>query len=159
MSLPTSTLDSMDALAWLNADVSAVEGVTPAIAKTLLNAFSIATVRDLLEHYPHQGKYRDIGEQVLIAQALIGEHVTVVGTLGPWNVIRPKGRRMTIAKAKITDESRSSVEISYFNQEWVTKRILPGTRVAASGTLEQFRSTLQLRNAKVVVLGEGDTID
>src|SRR3712207_2717475 len=101
MSLPTSTLDSMDALAWLDADVSAVDGVKPAVASTLRNAFGIATVRDLLEHYPHQGKYRDIGEHVQIAHAQVGEPVTVVGTLGPWNVIRPKGRRMTIAKAKI----------------------------------------------------------
>ena len=149
----------MDALAWLEADVAAVEGVRPAIANTLRTAFGIETVRDLIEHYPHQGKYRDIGEHVLIADAQLGEPVTIVGTLGPWNVIRPRGRKMTIAKAKITDESGGRVEVSFFNQEWMTKRLPAGTRVAASGTLEDFRGTLQVKNAKLVVLGEGETVD
>ena len=149
----------MDALAWLEADVDAVDGVSAAAAKTLRTTFGIHTVRDLLEHYPHPGKYRDIGEQVLVADAPLGEQVTVVGTLGAWNVIRPRGRRMTIAKAKITDASGGKVEVSFFNQEWMTKRIPAGTRVAASGTLENFRSTLQLKGAKMTVLGEGETID
>src|SRR5688572_26391415 len=95
----------MDALAWLESDVESVDGVTPTAARALRASFGIATVRDLLEHYPHQNKYRDIGEQVLIADAPLGEQVTIVGTLGSWNVIRPRGRKMTIAKAKITDES------------------------------------------------------
>ena len=149
----------MDALAWLEADVRAVQGVTATVANTLRTTFGIETVRDLVEHYPRQGKYRDIGEQVLIADAPLGEQVTVVGTLGSWNVIRPRGRKMTIAKARITDESGGRVEVSFFNQEWMTKRIPSGTRVAASGLLEQFRSTLQLKNAKMTVLGEGETVD
>ena len=149
----------MDALAWLEADVSAIDAVRPAVANTLRTTFGIETVRDLLEHYPHQGKYRDIGEHVLIADAVLGEPVTIVGTLGSWNVIRPRGRKMTIAKATITDESGGRVEVSFFNQEWMTKRLPPGTRVAASGALERFRSALQVKNAKLVVLDEGETVD
>ena len=148
-----------DALAWLEADVADVPGVSPTVARTLATTFEIATVRDLLEHYPHQGKYRDIGEHVLITNATIGDVITVVGVLGSWNVIRPRGRRMTIAKTTVTDDSGGRVEVSFFNQEWMTKRLPAGTRVAASGTLETFRSTLQLKNAKVVVLGEGETVD
>ena len=159
MSLATSTLDSMDALAWLEADVAAVDGVRPAVANVLRTMFGITTVRELLEHYPHQNKYRDIGEHVLIADAQLGEPVTVVGTLGSWNIIRPRGRRMTIAKTTVTDESRARVEVSFFNQEWMAKRLPAGTRVAASGSLEQFRGALQLKNAKIVVLGEGETVD
>ena len=149
----------MDALAWLEADVDAVEGVTAPAAKTLRTTFEIETVRDLLEHYPHQGRYRDIGEHVAIADAPLGEAVTVVGTLGSWNVIRPRGRRMTIAKTALVDDAGGRVELSFFNQEWMTKRLPAGTRVAASGTLEHFRSTLQLKGAKVTVLGEGETVD
>src|SRR5688572_7571880 len=149
----------MDALAWLEADVADVPGVSAAVARTLATTFEITTVRDLVEHYPHQGKYRDIGEHVLIRDAAIGDVITVVGVLGSWNVIRPRGRRMTIAKTTVTDDSGGRVEISFFNQEWMTKRLPPGTRVAASGTLESFRTTLQLKNAKVVVLGEGETVD
>jgi ATP-dependent DNA helicase RecG len=149
----------MDALAWLQADVGAVDGVSATVATTLRTTFGIETVRDLLEHYPHQGKYRDIGEQVLVADAPLGEQVTVVGTLGRWNIIRPRGRRMTIAKAQIVDASGGRVEVSFFNQEWMAKRHPAGTRVAVSGTLEQFRSALQLRNAKMTVLSEGETVD
>ena len=148
-----------DAQAWLAADVTDVPGVSATVATTLATTFEITTVRDLLEHYPHQGKYRDIGEHVLIVDAAIGDVITVVGVLGTWNVIRPRGRKMTIAKTMVTDDAGGRVEISFFNQEWMAKRLPAGTRVAASGTLESFRSTLQLKNAKVVVLGEGETVD
>ncbi|HVM21463.1 MAG TPA: ATP-dependent DNA helicase RecG [Egibacteraceae bacterium] len=149
----------MDARAWLDAEIAAVPGVSPRLAGALGRSLDLHTVRDLLEHYPHQGKYRDIGEQVPVAQAPLGEPVTIVGTIGSWNIVRPRGRRMTIAKAKVVDDAGGRVEVSFFNQEWMPKRLPAGSRVAASGTLEQFKSTLQLRNAKVVVLGEGETVD
>ncbi len=149
----------MDADAWLDADVSEVEGVTRRAATTLREVFGIATVRDLLEHYPHQGKYRDVGEHLPVAAAPVGEPVTVVGTVASWRVVRPRGRKLTIATARVVDDAGDAVEASFFNQEWRARQTGAGTRVAVSGTLERFRSTLQLRNPKVVVLGAGEVVD
>ncbi|CAN5708394.1 ATP-dependent DNA helicase RecG [soil metagenome] len=153
------TAVTTDAQAWLAAPVSSVEGVTGRAATTLERALGIVAVRDLLEHYPHQGRYRDIGEQVALADAPLGEPVTIVGTIGRWNVIRPRGRRLPIAKAQVVDDGGGRVEASFFNQEWRARQTPAGTRVAVSGTLERFRSALQVRNPKLVVLEEGEAPD
>jgi len=159
MTAATPTTTSSEAQAWLDADVALVEGVTSRAARTLRQALGIATVRDLLEHYPHQGRYRDIGEQVALSDAPLNEPVTIVGTVARWNVIRPRGRRLTIAKAQLVDDAGGRVEASFFNQEWRARQTPAGTRVAVSGTLERFRSALQLRNPKLVVLDEGEAPD
>ena len=149
----------MDARALLEAGVTVIAGVSPTVAATLENTFGIQTVRDLLEHYPHQEKYRDIGAHLPIAQAPVGEAVTIVGTITGWSVARPRGRKMTIAKATIEDGSGGRVEAAFFNQEWRARQSPAGTRVAISGTLERFRTTLQLRNGKLVVLAPDETVD
>lgn len=124
-----------------------------------LSALGIETVRDLLEHYPHAGKYRDIGAQLPARDAPLGEPVTLVGTISSWQLVRPRGRKLTIAKAKLRDDLGGVVEIALFNQDWRIKAQPAGTRVAASGVLERFRSTLQLRNAKIAVLGDEEQFD
>jgi ATP-dependent DNA helicase RecG len=143
----------------LEVEVSAIAGVRPAVAATLHDTFGITTVRDLLEHYPRQGKYRDIGEHLPISQAPLGEQVTVVGTITGWSVARPRGRRMTIAKATVADGSGVTVEVPFFNQEWRAKQHPKGTRVALSGVMDTFGARRQLKNAKLVVLAPDETVD
>ncbi|MBA2530051.1 MAG: ATP-dependent DNA helicase RecG [Euzebyales bacterium] len=142
----------LHAPSWLDARVGEVEGVSARAARTLSSALGIETVRDLLEHYPRQGRYRDIGAYLPLADAPLGEAVTLVGTIRGWQVVRPRGRRMTIAKARLADDGGGQVEVPLFNQEWRAKQLPPGARIAASGVLERFRGTLQLRNARVVAL-------
>ncbi|MPZ73024.1 MAG: ATP-dependent DNA helicase RecG [Nitriliruptorales bacterium] len=149
----------MDARAWLEADVATVPGITAAAAKLLDNAFGIRTVRDLLEHYPHQGKYRDIGAQLPLREAPLGEPVTIVGTIDNWRMLRPRGRKLTIARATVHDELGGLVDVPFFNQEWRPRQSPAGTRVAVSGTLERFKKALQLRNAKLAVLGDDEAPD
>src|SRR5688500_7140400 len=115
-----------EAQRWLAQDVSAV--ATGRWVKAL-RTVGIETVRDLIEHYPHTSKYRDIGAQLPIAEAPIGEQVTLVGTITSWSVARPRpkrasgaggagggrpgsasgagraGRGLVIAKAKLRDDS------------------------------------------------------
>ena len=151
--------NSMEAAHLLEAEVTAIAGVRPAVADTLRDTFGIVTVRDLLAHYPHQGKYRDIGEHLPINAAPLGEQVTIVGTITGWSVARPRGRRMTIAKATVADESGATVEVPFFNQEWRAKQHPRGTRVALSGVMGTFGAKRQLKNAKLVVLAPDETVD
>jgi len=144
----------MDAREWLDADVTEVEGVSGRAAAMLRTSFGVTSVRDLLEHYPHQDKYRDIGAQVPLADAVLGEPVTIIGTVQSWKVMRPRRRRMTIAKAVVSAEQGGRVAVPFFNQEWRTRQTPEGSRVAVSGTLERFRDELQLKNPKLVLLSE-----
>jgi ATP-dependent DNA helicase RecG len=146
----------MDANAVLDGDVSLLPGVSGRAAATLRRVFEIASVRDLLEHYPHQDKYRDVGAVVPLADAAVGEPVTLVGTVGRWQVARPRGRSLTIARLLLLVEGGGRVEVPFFNQEWRARQTPPGTRVAVSGTLDRFRTSMQLKNAKLVELAEGE---
>ncbi|MDP8968986.1 MAG: ATP-dependent DNA helicase RecG [Actinomycetota bacterium] len=146
----------MDPQSWLDAPVSEVDGVSARSAAILRSAFAIATVRDLLEHYPHQDKYRDIGGRVPLDHAPTGQPITVVGTIARWQVIRPRRRRMTIAKAMVTADDGGKVEAPFFNQEWRPRQHPEGTRVAVSGVLERYRSAWQLKNPQLTVLEAGE---
>ena len=143
----------------LDDDLSAVPDLSARTVKNLASAFEVRTVRDLLEHFPHDGKYRDVGAQLPVMDAPLGEPVTVVGTVTAWTVSRPRNRRLTIAKATLRDDTGGQVQVPLFNQEWRVRQMPAGTRVAVSGVLEEFRSNLQLRNARIVVLGEAQELE
>jgi ATP-dependent DNA helicase RecG len=140
----------------LDDPVSAVPGVGTRVATALRAAFDIESVRDLVEHYPAQGpgKYRDTGALTLLGDAAVGDQITVVGTVKSWAVIPTRRKGMRIAKVTIIDDRGDRVEAPFFNQEWRPRQHPAGTRVAVSGQLEQFRSTLQLARAKIVNVGE-----
>ena len=139
----------------LDDPVQAVPGVSARAATLLRTALGVQTVRDLLEHYPRG--YRDIGARVPLAEATPGEQITVVGTIESWSIARPSGRgkRMTIAKALLTDDDGSRVTVPFFNQEWRARQTPEGTRVAVSGVLERFRTDWQLKNPKLVAVAAG----
>ncbi len=151
----------MDAQAWLDAPVTEVDGVSRRVAHTLHSAFGIATVRDLVEHYPAQGagKYRDIGAARPLREAPLGEPVTLVGTIARWELIRPRRKRLTIAKMTLADEHGGKVVVPFFNQDWRPRQTPTGTRVAVSGVLERFRADLQVKNPKLTVLGDDGEVD
>jgi ATP-dependent DNA helicase RecG len=124
------------------------------MAETLRRAFGIETVRDLIEHYPVQGKYRDLGAVVEPSLELIGEQITVIGVIEGWHVISPRRRRMKIAKARVRTVAGAQLEVPFFNQEWRVRRHPQGSRVALAGTLERFRKTLQLKNPRLIELDD-----
>jgi ATP-dependent DNA helicase RecG len=142
------------AAAWLDAAVTAVPGVSARVAGILRSAFDIATVRDLLTHYPAQGKYRDLGAVTEPTLDLLDEQVTIVGTIDRWRMIRPRGRRLTIARARVRTDHGTFVDAPFFNQDWRARRHPEGSRVALSGTLERFRGDLQLKSPTVVELDD-----
>ncbi|MBW3601367.1 MAG: ATP-dependent DNA helicase RecG [Actinobacteria bacterium] len=146
---------------WLDAPVREVDGVSARAAGSLRDTFGIHRVRDLLEHFPHQDRYRDLGDVVPLREARLGAQVTVVGSIARWSVVRPRrraGRRaMTIARATLVDAAGDRVEVPFFNQEWRARRQPQGTPAAVSGVLERFRGQLQLRSPRLTVLdGDGD---
>ncbi|HSK96906.1 MAG TPA: DEAD/DEAH box helicase, partial [Euzebyales bacterium] len=131
-----------------------VPGLSGRLAGALRKAFGIETVRDLVEHYPVQDKYRDLGEVVEPSLDLLGEQVTVIGTVNGWQVMRPRRRNMTIARARVETASGAVLDVPFFNQEWRAKRHPRGSRVALAGTLERFRGTLQLKNPRLIELDD-----
>ena len=159
----------MDAHAWLEAPVTEVYGVSGRTATTLRTAFGIRTVRDLLEHYPHQDKYRDTGDIRLVAETSMGEVATVLGYVGGWRVIRPGARApgrsrrgrtpSVIATLRLIDDAGGNVDVPFFNQEWRVRAHPKGSRIAVSGKLDEFRGALQLKSPKVIEVADPSELD
>ncbi|MBW3605956.1 MAG: ATP-dependent DNA helicase RecG [Actinobacteria bacterium] len=150
--------DRADAADWLAAPVTEVPGVSARVAATLRSALGVATVRDLVEHYPVQDKYRDLGAVVEPSLDLLGEQITIIGTIEGWQIARPRRRRMTIARARVRTDAGATIDVPFFNQEWRPRRHPTGGRLALAGVLERFRTTLQLKNPRVIELDDGGGI-
>jgi ATP-dependent DNA helicase RecG len=148
------TVRRHDAATWLDAAVTEVPGVSPRVAGVLRSAFGIATVRELITHYPVQGKYRDLGEVEEPTLDLLDEQITIIGVVDRWRIIRPRGRKLTIARARVRTDGGALVDVPFFNQDWRPRRHPEGSRVALAGTLQRFRGDLQLKNPTVVELDD-----
>ena len=142
------------AATWFDAAVTEVPGVSARVAATLRAAFGITTVRQLITHYPVQGKYRDLGAVEEPTLELVDEQITIIGVIDRWRIIRPRGRKLTIARARVRTDGGSLVDAPFFNQDWRARRHPEGSRVALAGTLERFRGDLQLKNPTVVELDD-----
>jgi ATP-dependent DNA helicase RecG len=119
-----------------------------------LAKLGIASVQDLLQHYPryHVDRrdvrtIRELAEagdaegrevQVLAKVVKMGDPFTIPAKGGR---SRGKGRKMI--KGRIGDET-GTIEVTWFNQTWVSRALTPGTEAFFYGRLGRFRNTLQM---------------
>ncbi|MFN2389067.1 MAG: ATP-dependent DNA helicase RecG [Actinomycetota bacterium] len=112
-----------------------------------LTKLGIETVQDLLQHYPRY--HIDRTELRTIAQLAdeaasgrTGEvqvHAHVVKIARPFKT--RSGKRMI--KGKIADET-GSVDVTWFNQDWVARALTPGAWAFFYGRLGTFKGRLQM---------------
>src|SRR5690625_6940855 len=104
----------------LSDPVTALDGVGPSLARRLADAFSIATVRDLLEHYPR--RYQDAGDVLDLSEVAEGEPATLIGEVLDSSRRRTpaKGRRrpLDIAQARVRQASAAECTATLFNPNW-----------------------------------------
>jgi ATP-dependent DNA helicase RecG len=120
--------------------------VSPRRARALAR-LGIETVQDLLEHYPRyhvdRTQLRTVRELgALAAQGHEGEvqvHARVA------SIDRPRRTRTgrVLIRGRIGDET-GSVEVNWFNQEWVARALRPGSWAFFYGRLGVFRGRLQM---------------
>jgi ATP-dependent DNA helicase RecG len=140
----------------LDDPVTALAGVGPKLAGRLGDAFGIASVRDLLEHYPR--RYQDAGEVLDLSEVTAGQPATLIGEVLGWQTRRvpPKGSRrrpLDLATAEVRQASGAVFTVTFFNQRWRASQLGPGTVAAFSGEVKRFRQDLQLASPDVQVLG------
>jgi ATP-dependent DNA helicase RecG len=118
-----------------------------------LTKLGIETVQDLLQHYPryHVDRtqlktVRELGR--LAAEGHSGDvqlHARVIAINRPIR-IRPRngrGKQRVLIKGRIGDET-GSVEVTWFNQEWVARALSPGNVAFFYGRIGTFRGKLQM---------------
>ncbi|MBT8216491.1 MAG: ATP-dependent DNA helicase RecG [Acidimicrobiia bacterium] len=127
--------------------VSRVKNLTGKRATALASA-GIETVVDLLFHVPR--RYIDRSTSAAIADAPLGEEVTVVATVQKMTVRRVR-RNLSIIEATLYD-GETYLFATWFNQVFRSRQLPEGTEVALSGKIERQRGRLQMKSPDADVL-------
>lgn len=117
-----------------------------------LARLGIFTVEGFLYHIPF--RYDDFGLISKIDDIQEGEIVTIQGVVQ--SIKNLYARRFIIQKAKITDET-GELEVTWFNQPYLTRVIGEGDRISLSGKVIQKGSRLTLQSPEYEVL-EGEAL-
>jgi ATP-dependent DNA helicase RecG len=110
-------------------------------AKSFAKNLGLATVADLLQHYPR--RYSNRGELTPIANLPIGESLSIVAEVVDARERRMKGRVSHILEVRITDGS-GFLSLTFFNQAWRQKDLKPGIRGLFAGKIGEYQGKLQL---------------
>ncbi len=109
-------------------------------AGTLSRAFGMATVGDLLAHYPR--RYARRGELTPIASLPIGENVTIVAEVRSVNVRPMRQRKGNLLEVVISDGA-GTVNLTFFGQAWRQNELKVGRQGIFSGKVGAFKDQKQ----------------
>ncbi|HVD28958.1 MAG TPA: ATP-dependent DNA helicase RecG [Mycobacteriales bacterium] len=116
-------------------------------AKEMTDRLGIATVEDLLRHYPR--RYYERGELTDLARLVPGELATVQATIASvgGRQIRSKLHKLDVV---ITD-GRTRMTVTFFNQRYREKLFVVGQEAFFAGKVEVYRNKLTLTNPEVAL--------
>ncbi len=118
----------------LDARLSGVLGGRTATA--IEKAFGYRTVGEFLEHAPR--RYAERGALTALDSLAIGESVTIVAEVIDVRERTMRARRGSILEAKIGD-GKGLLTLTFFNQGWRTKDLVPGARGIFAGKVGDYR--------------------
>ncbi|MET4783018.1 ATP-dependent DNA helicase RecG [Glaciihabitans sp. UYNi722] len=110
-------------------------------AAAIEKGFGLATVGDLLSHYPR--RYARRGELTALTQLPIDENVTIVAEVIEVRERPMRAKRGSILEVRITD-GKGILTLTFFNQAWRSKELRPGVRGIFAGKVGDYRGTMQL---------------
>lgn len=126
----------------LDAPLTVVNGVGPANAQKLEN-LGLKNLGDLLYFFPR--RYDDYSQLKMIKQLQYGEEVTVIGLVEKIDTRRTQNRNMSVTEAIIYDGT-GRLRITWFNQKWITDRVVAGMQVVVSGKIDMYLGRLVMTN-------------
>ena len=119
----------------LETSLSEIKGIGPKFLLKLKH-FNIATVKDLLWHFPF--RYDDFSEISKIVDLTVGQQATIQGVI---QAIKPRKswkRRMFIIEALVGDDT-GSVKSIWFNQRFLLSILKKGRLVSLAGKVVQTK--------------------
>ncbi len=125
----------------LRQSVMAIKGIGPAIAGKLAK-LGAHTVNALLHIFPH--RYDDYTLMKPIRELAYGETVTIIGTI--WETRARRGRNNQVIIRSTINDGTGSVQATWFNQQWLTKKLKSGMHIVISGTVDQYLGRLIFNN-------------
>ncbi|WEO75933.1 ATP-dependent DNA helicase RecG [Cryobacterium sp. SO2] len=131
-------------------------------ATVLAKAFGMATVGDLLSHYPR--RYARRGELTTLAELPLDEAVTVLAevisvTVQDYGRAQPGKKALHRTKVVISD-GHGMLPLTFFNKPWLIKTLRPGMRGMFSGKVTVFNKARQLAQPDYqIVPGSDEPMD
>jgi ATP-dependent DNA helicase RecG len=125
-------------------------GVGPKRAEALAS-LGIATVADLLAHYPR--RYLDRTRQASLAELKVGEEAAVLAEVRRVTERRARRLQRPIVEVDVHDGS-GLLRCTFFNQPWRAKQLSPGRSVVVFGRLESFQGRRRMTNPVVDLVGD-----
>jgi ATP-dependent DNA helicase RecG len=120
-------------------------------AKKLTKAFGYETVGDLLAHFPR--RYFGRGDLTDLSTLSVGDEVTVLAEVAKVESRPMRERKGKLVKVTITD-SRSTLELTFFNQRWPLSRLVPGRKGLFAGVVGEYRGARQLTHPHFAMFSE-----
>ncbi len=144
----------------LDSPIATVLGDKSNKRKRFTDGLGIATVGDLLGHFPR--RYIKTGELTTVADLQPGQMLTVVGEIAESDVRTYNDRRTGRTAYRIETLLRTdgpSLRMTFFAKqkriaEWHHNRLAVGKRGVFTGQVSRFRTDWQLTNPKMVIFGE-----
>ncbi|GAA2187530.1 ATP-dependent DNA helicase RecG [Leucobacter alluvii] len=112
-------------------------------AKPLERAFGMRTVGDLLYHFPR--RYSRRGELTPLNDLPVGEPIAVVAQVLDVRERQMQRRNGKLLEVRITDGT-GTLTLTFFNQQWRGRELLPGKRGLFAGKVSEYRNQLQLQH-------------
>lgn len=135
----------------LDDPVEQMPGIGPKRA-ALLSQLGIATLRDLLFHLPRT--YQDRRHITPVAEAALGESITVEGEVVSARNIRLRGR-LSLAAVKIRDAS-GTMSITFFGRGFMAKTTFkPGAKGIFTGVVSNYQGPA-LQNPEYEMIDDED---
>lgn len=122
-------------------------------AGTLDRAFGMRTAGDLLAHYPR--RYATRGELTPIDSLRVGDQVTIVAEIKRASERRMQQRKGSLLEVVITD-GRGEVSLTFFNQQWRLKDLVPGRQGVFSGKVGEYRHGKQFAHPDYQLFDDAD---
>lgn len=126
----------------LGAPLTTISGIGPRSASTL-KKLELESLGDLLWHLPR--RYDDYSQLKTINRLWYGEDVTIIGTVDRINVRKVRGGKLTIIEAIVSDGT-GSIRVTWFNQQWMVKKLSSGDPIVLSGTIDQYLGRLVMKS-------------
>jgi ATP-dependent DNA helicase RecG len=134
--------------------------VGPKTAAALEKAFGMATVNDLLRHYPR--RYAERGELTDIASLVPGEEVTILAEVETSGYRRMRDRDAYVIDVSVKDGSNKSLSLTFFARKehqarWRANELRVGRIGMFAGTVGEFKRSKQLTHPEYVLLSDPDS--
>lgn len=123
----------------LKTPLTQLTGIGPNLSYKL-KRLELNTVKDLIYHFPF--RYEDFSQVSTASEALVGEKVTLSGEI--WSIKNIFTRFGKVLTQAVFNDGTTPINLTWFNQSWLTKQISVGDRLQISGKLTKYKNKLSM---------------